>query len=119
MEWAAPSLQAKSLVWEAENALQGVDEKLTVPWWGQLTFGPPAALIHQQPLGMGFGSWNVLHEVPSPAPPLLPFPTSWPLGAAAPGLEDRRKTAGDRGGERQEQARLGPRPATVGLLINN
>lgn len=91
----APSLQAKSLFWEAENALEGVDEKLTVPWWGQLTLGPPVALIHQQPLGMGLGSWNVLHEAPCLAPPLLPFSTPLPLGAAAPGLEDRRKTAGE------------------------
>lgn len=83
----APSLQAEPFL-EAGNALQGAGEKQTVPW------APlPVALSCRQPLGISLGFWNVLQEVPSLAPPLPLFPT--PLGAAAPGLEERIKIAGE------------------------
>lgn len=75
----ALSLQARNLFWKAENALQGVGEFLTMGpshRWGQvvLSTSSPAALTLQQPLGMGLGSWNVLHGAPSLATPLPPFP---------------------------------------------
>lgn len=89
-------------------------------WWGQVTLGPPAAFSRQQPLGMGLSSWNVRHEAPSLAPPLPCCPTLLPLGAAAPGLEERRETAGERveGGRRWLGRGIGRR-ATVGPHVNS
>lgn len=67
------------------------------------------------------GSWNVLHEAPSLAPPLHspslpPCPTLLPLGAAAPGLAERREAAGKRveGDRRRPSWGSGPAGAQEG-----
>lgn len=57
--------------------------KSIVPDWSKSPLYSTAP-SHQQPLGMGLGSWNVLHEVPSLAPLSLPSPAWWPMGQLLP-----------------------------------
>lgn len=92
---AGPFSPGREPFLEAGYALQGVGAERTVPraWRGQAALLPPVALSCQQLLGISLGFWNVLHKAPSLAPPLPLFPT--PLGAAAPGLEERGQIAGE------------------------